>query len=92
MTIDRNNYGVALSAMIVVAFTATRKFADTGIISTGGTGGTANNRTVVLQADLKGANRYVRFDYTPQLSAASTDTLRDQAIGIMHCLGRLPSH
>jgi hypothetical protein len=118
LQIDRNAYGVALGAMIVVGYTATLaaaatltvkscriedsadgtnwasylSFADPGVVSTGGTGGTTNNGAVVLQADLGAARRYVRFDYTPDLSAAGTDTLRDQAIAILHGLGRLPTH
>src|SRR5665213_813760 len=40
-------------------------------VDTGGTGGTTQRGLVLLGCDLKSAYRYVRFDWAPDLSAAS---------------------
>ncbi len=49
-------------------------FTDPGVVDTGGTGGTTQRGVVRLGCDLKSAYRYVGFDWTPDHSAASTDT------------------
>ena len=116
LTIDRNAYGVALGAMVAIAYTAVlgatntltirqcqvehspdgsawsvlRTFPDPGVVATGPAGGGTVNSAVLIQLDLKSANRYVRFDYTPQLSAASVDTCNSMPIAIMHGHDRYP--
>ena len=42
--------------------------------ATGGSGGTTETGIVELDFDLRGARRYVRIQYTPDLSHTSTDT------------------
>ena len=71
-------------------WTTYQTFTDPGVVSTGGTGGTTNEGAVKLQADLKSAYRYVRLDYTPDLSASGADTLKDQAVVVFHGQDRLP--
>lgn len=100
LTIDRDLYGVPLSAVFAIAYEAAlgqgntltiksakvehspdgstwstyTTYTDPGVVDTGGTGGTIQRGVVRLGCDLKSAYRYVRFDWTPDLSAASTDT------------------
>jgi hypothetical protein len=50
-------------------------FTDPGVVDTGGAGGTTQRGVLRLGCDLKSAYRYVRFDWTPDLSAANTDTV-----------------
>jgi hypothetical protein len=50
-------------------------YTDPGVVDTGGTGGTTQRGVVRLGCDLKSAYRYVRYDWTPVLSAANTDTV-----------------
>ncbi len=46
-----------------------------GVVATGPTGGGTVRGVVRVGADLTSAYRYVRFNWTPDLSAASTDTV-----------------
>jgi hypothetical protein len=45
-----------------------------GVVDTGGTGGSTQRGVVTFMTDIKKARRYVRFDFTPDLSATGTDT------------------
>lgn len=44
------------------------------VVATGGSGGTTETGTIELDFDISSAERYVRAQITPDLSAASTDT------------------
>lgn len=43
------------------------------VVSTGGTGGSTNTGVVELDFDLSGCDRYIRIQFTPNLSASGTD-------------------
>jgi hypothetical protein len=51
----------------------------TAVIETGGAGGSTNRGVFNKNIDLAGAKRYVRISYTPDLSAANTDTFEGNA-------------
>lgn len=61
-----------------------------GVIATGGDGGSTEAGQVELPLDLAGAKRYVRVNYTPDLSAGSTDTARLAAVAAFGGANRLP--
>lgn len=52
-------------------------------VSTGGTGGSTNTGVVELDFDVSGADRYVRIQYTPNLSASGTDVAEMGAVYIL---------
>ena len=66
-----------------------KTFTDPGVVDTGGNGGTTQRGVVRLGADLKSAYRYVRFDWTADLSAANTDTLSAIATATLAGFDRL---
>lgn len=45
-----------------------------GVVDTGGGGGTTQRGIVRFGANIRGARRYIRLKYTPDLSAGSVDT------------------
>jgi hypothetical protein len=51
----------------------------TAVIETGGAGGSTNRGVFTKNIDLASAKRYVRISYTPDLSAANTDTFEGNA-------------
>jgi hypothetical protein len=48
--------------------------ANSAVIETGGAGGSTNRGVFTAAVDLAGCKRYVRLKFTPDLSAANTDT------------------
>lgn len=52
------------------------------VIDTGGSGGTTEHGTVEYKVDLTGAERYIRSNVTPNLSASGTDTCEFDVIWI----------
>lgn len=54
------------------------------VVSTGATGGSTNKGAYALGIDLTMCKRYVRVQFTPNLSAANTDTAK---IGATYLLG-----
>lgn len=67
-------------------------YADPGVVSTGPTGGgTLTDVLEIAGSDLSSARRYVRLVFTPDLSAANTDTARIGAILNLAGFDRLPA-
>lgn len=64
-------------------------FAKT-VVATGGTGGSTEVGTIELDFDLASAERYVRSQITPDLSAANTDTAIIWATWVFFGAGRGP--
>ena len=61
------------------------------VIATGPTGGGTIKGQLNVQVDITGANRYVRFNYTPTFSAANTDTFYADAVGAFGGFSKLPA-
>jgi hypothetical protein len=57
--------------------------------STGASGGSTNKGQFNVQVNLRGARRYVRFNYNPDLSAGGTDTSYSDAVGFFAGSDRL---
>jgi hypothetical protein len=62
----------------------------TGVQATGGSGGTTEQGEIEVDLDLSGAKRRVRLNFTPDLSAANTDTARVGAVLVFGGADRLP--
>lgn len=71
--------------------TAYKAFTDPGIVATGQAGGSTEKGVVKLQVDLRSAKRFVRFGFTPDLSASGTDTATAVAIWNLAGFDRLPA-
>ena len=59
-------------------------------IATGETGGSTETGTVEFDFDLSGANRYLRSQITPNLSAANTDTAHISATWVFFGAEKAP--
>lgn len=66
-------------------------FTDPGVVATGPTGGGTVTGTTALNVDLNSAKRYVRLDFTPDLSATGTDTASLVAVAELGGFGHLPA-
>ncbi|WP_316184713.1 hypothetical protein [Bradyrhizobium sp. SZCCHNRI1003] len=66
-------------------------FADPGVVGTGGAGGSTARGMVKLAIDLSSAKRYVRFNHTPDLSAANTDTSNTAVAWVLSGHDSLPA-
>jgi len=62
-----------------------------GVVDTGGAGGTTQRGVIAFGTDIQKARRYVRFDFTPDLSAATTDTLKVDVVAVLSGLGEVPA-
>ncbi|MDE2342925.1 MAG: hypothetical protein KGL63_05955 [Betaproteobacteria bacterium] len=62
-----------------------------GVVDTGGAGGTTQRGCVAYGTNLQGAMRYVRFDFTPVLSAAVTDTATIMVSAVLSGYGEVPA-
>lgn len=69
---------------------ATYASSTNAVISTGATGGSTNLIELEIPVDLNSANRFVRLNFTPDLSAANTDTFALRAVGFLSGYDRLP--
>lgn len=58
---------------------------------TGGTGGSTNRGVLRVPVDLAPALQYVRLKFTPDLSAANTDTFEGSAVAIIGGQMNLPA-
>lgn len=65
--------------------------ATTAVIDTGGTGGTTQRGIFRIPVDLAGAKQYIRLKFTPDLSAANTDTFEGSAIAVLGGQENLPA-
>lgn len=63
--------------------TAYATFTDPGVVATGATGGSTEKGVTNFDADLADAKRYVRLDFTPDLSNTATDTASLVAAAIL---------
>lgn len=70
--------------------TAYATFTDPGAVATSAGGGTVTGVTKV-GLDIKGAKRYIRFDWTPDLTASGTDTATVVAMAVLAGFDRLPA-
>jgi hypothetical protein len=108
--------GMAMSAKLIIGFTATLAQAATltiaaniqddadgsgagvdygdaltaTVVATGGTGGSTERGTIEIDFDLSSAERYVRSQITPNLSAANTDTCVVWAVWVFYGAGNSP--
>jgi len=71
--------------------TAYITFTDPGVVATGPGGGGTVRGVTAFDADLSSAKRYVRIDFTPDLSAANTDTASLSATATLAGSDRLPA-
>lgn len=93
---------LAQSATLSIAYTlqhgeaanlsdvATLATATSAVVATGGTGGSTETGVLEVGVSLRGARRYVRLNYTPDLSAGSTDTAGLSAVMVFAGANRLP--
>jgi hypothetical protein len=63
---------------------------DPGVVATGPTGGGTLRGVTRVNAYLGSARRYIRFDWTPDLSASGTDTLLAMAHATFSGFSHLP--
>lgn len=66
-------------------------FTDPGVVATGPTGGATLSGAVKLGVNLGAAKRYVRVDFTPDLSASGTDTAYVGAVVNLAGFDRVPA-
>ena len=64
--------------------------ADSAVVATGPTGGGTVTGTFEVDVSLGGAGRYVRANFTPDLSRANTDTAALSAVLVLGGMDRLP--
>lgn len=64
---------------------------STGAQATGQSGGSTEQGVIEVNVSLAGAKRYVRLNFTPDLSAANTDTARVGAVIAFGGANRLPA-
>lgn len=69
---------------------ATLASATTAVIATGGAGGSTETGVFEVGVSLRGARRYVRLNFTPDLSAGATDTAALSAVIVFAGANRLP--
>jgi hypothetical protein len=61
-----------------------------GVVDTGATGGSTQRGVMFFGTDLRKCRRYVRFDFTPDLSASGTDTLKTVGIAVLSGFDEVP--
>ncbi len=66
-------------------------FTDPGVVATGPAGGGTVYGVTKLGVNLGSARRYIRFNFTPDLSAANTDTAIVVAVMNLAGFDRLPA-
>lgn len=59
-------------------------------VATGGAGGSTETGTFEVSLNLTGARRYIRVNFTPDLSRANTDTAALSAVAVFAGANRLP--
>lgn len=69
---------------------ATLASASAATVATGGTGGSTVTGTLEAGVSLRGARRYVRLNFTPDLNRANTDTAALSAVLVFAGANRLP--
>lgn len=69
---------------------ATLQSAAAQVVATGPGGGGTVTGTLEVNASLAGAGRYVRLNFTPDLSAANTDTAALSAVIVFGAAERVP--
>lgn len=71
--------------------TAFATFTDPGVVATGPNGGGAVDGQASVNVELSGAQRFVRFDWTPNLSAANTDVATLLGAAVLGGFDKLPA-
>ena len=69
---------------------ATFATANLAVVATGGVGGSTETGTFEVGVNIEGARRYVRLNFTPDLSAGGTDTAALSAVLVFAGADRLP--
>lgn len=69
---------------------ATLQTASPAVVATGPSGGGTVNGTFEASVSLRGAGRYVRVNFTPDMSAANTDTAALSAVLVTGGANRVP--
>lgn len=69
---------------------ATLQTAALAVVATGPSGGGTVTGTFDVNVQLAGAGRYVRVNFTPDLSRANTDTAALSAVAVFGGMDRLP--
>jgi hypothetical protein len=72
------------------AASAPQGWPGAGVLDTGGTGGTTQRGVLAFSTDIKKCRRYVRFGFTPDLSAANTDAGKFVVSAVLSGIGELP--
>ena len=75
------------------AFTApvVLQTAASAVVDTGAAGGSTQRGVFRIPVNLEGALQYVRLKFTPDLSAANTDTAEVSAVAVLGGQDRLPA-
>lgn len=73
-----------------LADVATLATAAPAVVATGGAGGTTEVGVFEVGVSLRGARRYVRLNYTPDLNRANTDTMALSSVLVFAGANRLP--
>ncbi|WP_316228365.1 MULTISPECIES: hypothetical protein [unclassified Bradyrhizobium] len=71
--------------------TAYLAFTDPGVVATGKTGGSTEKGALKLSVPLTSAKRFIRADFTPDLSNTATDTATVVAVWNLAGFDRLPA-
>ncbi len=61
-----------------------------GVVDTGAAGGSTQHGVVAFGTAIKNCRRYVRFDWTPDMSAANTDTGSFAVVAVLSGLDEVP--
>lgn len=83
-------YTVASGNASNLSDAATLKTAAKAVVATGGAGGSTETGCFEVNVSLRGAGRYVRANWTPDLSRANTDTAALSAVLVLAGANRLP--
>ena len=65
--------------------------ATSAVVDTGATGGSTQRGIYRIPVDFAGAEQYVRFKFTPDLSAANTDTAELSVVAVLGGQDNLPA-
>lgn len=91
VVIEHSSDGSAWSTFLTQASTPRPNgWPAAGVVDTGGVGGSTQRGVVKFGADLTGAKQYIRFLYTPDLSAGATDTAKLMVVAEFSSYRELP--
>lgn len=87
------SYAYSIETAVDSAFTVpvVLQSATSAVVDTGATGGSTQRGVFRIAADLAGALQFIRLKFTPDLSAANTDTLESSAVAVLGGGAYLPA-